>query len=511
MLETDSRVVRILNELLSSEDYISSFLLAERTRMSESTIFRLIPKIKRCLAKTSLGLSRIRGKGYKIVGSQEARKAFIHDFGQYSCHSSFSTNEKCFLLFLYLLNEKDTTKLSSLGWLLKISESSISKLITSLSDSLNSTNCYIVRKPGIGTLIKGDEREIRKAALQSAFTYLDENELMSLLVTYQQGSQGKQANSGLKTLTSVVFDYFRAKTDIHRNFTCVEKIEDIFQINFSDIGFLRVFIYLTILTVRISNGFRIEDALTPSEDSPARSGLKNLPGIGEEINESETEFLLQIIRGTEAVGRQNDEEEYLSMSEEIISIIERYFSGEISCREKIIDILYQNISRLKKTGERALIFKQDYKRLSANFSQTDIVRCLELIEQYLSKHFEEDISSSESIGMLYTVLPFLKKQGRELPVSIVCASGMMVSQLLSEQIKTHFPELEVVETISIRNLDERYIREKGLKFIISTVQIDSVGIPVAWVTLPLKDKDLDTIRNLITSVKVKESVGSALL
>ena len=53
----DTRTAGIINELLDANDYVSSVVIAEKTGISESTLFRLLPNAEKCVASYDLSFS----------------------------------------------------------------------------------------------------------------------------------------------------------------------------------------------------------------------------------------------------------------------------------------------------------------------------------------------------------------------------------------------------------------------------------------------------------------------
>ena len=137
----DSKIISILNVLLDASDYISSVIIAEKIGASESTFFRLLPQIEKYIQPYDLSLVKLRGKGFMLTGSKNAKETLINDFERKNYSQEFSLEEKSFLVLLYLLNEKDTVKIASLARRLNISETGVSKILTELEQNLKKSGC----------------------------------------------------------------------------------------------------------------------------------------------------------------------------------------------------------------------------------------------------------------------------------------------------------------------------------------------------------------------------------
>ena len=251
----DSKIISILNVLLDAPDYISSVIIAEKIGASESTFFRLLPQIEKYIQPYDLSLVKLRGKGFMLTGSKNAKETLINDFERKNYSQEFSLEEKSFLVLLYLLNEKDTVKIASLARRLNISETGVSKILTELEQNLKKSGCVILRKRGVGTYISGNEIAARQAALNTACLYLNFNEFMSLLYTYIHKPVIPENRLKIYTFTCAVFEYLKEKTHIKQNFDFVEKIETLSSTSFSDIDFVLLFLCVSIMEFRCANGF----------------------------------------------------------------------------------------------------------------------------------------------------------------------------------------------------------------------------------------------------------------
>ena len=261
----DSKIISILNVLLDAPDYISSVIIAEKMGASESTFFRLLPQIEKYIQPYDLSLVKLRGKGFMLTGSKNAKETLINDFERKNYSQEFSLEEKSFLVLLYLLNEKDTVKIASLARHLNISETGVSKILTELERNLKKSGCVILRKKGVGTYISGNEIAARQAALNTACLYLNFNEFMSLLYTYIYKPAIPENRLKIYTFTCAVFEYLNEKTHIKQNFDFVEKIETLSSTSFSDIDFVLLFLCVSIMELRCANGFFVE----PRKDDKA--------------------------------------------------------------------------------------------------------------------------------------------------------------------------------------------------------------------------------------------------
>ncbi len=86
---------------------------------------------------------------------------------------------------------------------------------------------------------------------------------------------------------------------------------------------------------------------------------------------------------------------------------------------------------------------------------------------------------------------------------VCCPSGIVTAQLLALRVNREFPDIEIVSKIPTSNIDCRRLLETGVEMIISTVPIESAGLPCAVVSPFLKDSEKDNIWNILKACKTE--------
>ena len=508
----DSKIISILNVLLDASDYISSVIIAEKIGASESTFFRLLPQIEKYIQPYDLSLVKLRGKGFMLTGSKNAKETLINDFERKNYSQEFSLEEKSFLVLLYLLNEKDTVKIASLARRLNISETGVSKILTELEQNLKKSGCVILRKRGIGTYISGNEIAARQAALNTACLYLNFNEFMSLLYTYIHKPVIPENRLKIYTFTCAVFEYLNEKTHIKQNFDFVEKIETLSSTSFSDIDFVLLFLCVSIMEFRCANGFFVasrkddkayEDDQISAEIKQTCRSLHFL--ISEnDYADSETLFFTEILQSTEAAASIfKNQNQYVQIAGNFVSFIEASLDGYVTEHKKVAYIVYLQIRHLLK-NHRQLFSIQEYAASFAENILNNDNRMQKIVKpaaDFLHTRLHIDVSEKEAGVLLSFIAPFFKSNIKKVSAVLVCASGIVVSSILKERICKEFPELELIETVSVRKLTDSYIKEKGIDFIISVIDTAPLSVPAVYISVQLGDSDIQKIKNILLSIQ----------
>ena len=78
---------------------------------------------------------------------------------------------------------------------------------------------------------------------------------------------------------------------------------------------------------------------------------------------------------------------------------------------------------------------------------------------------------------------------------------MVVSSILKERISKVFPELDLIETVSVRKLTDPYIKGKNIDFIISVIDTVSLSVPAVHISVQLEDSDIQKIKNILQNIQ----------
>ena len=507
----DIRIASIINILFDANDYISSIVIAEKLGISESTLFRLLPQLEECTAPYGLHFSKLRGRGFMLSGSEKAKENLIADFAQKNYKPEFSPAEKSFLAFLHLLNEKDTVKLASLANVLKISESGAAKIVSELETRLAGSGCEVIRKRGFGTCIGGNEIAVRLAALNSACLYVNFNELMSLLYAYIHRSASERNILKLYSFTSAVFEFFDAETTIKNNFDIVETVERSTGVSFSDIDFILMFLYIGITELRRKNGFFIEpsaDERTERVESEAKivqavSDADFFIG-GNPQCDNEIRVLTEVFQSTEAYNNiLPNQKEYERIAEDFITFIEGALDGRVAEQKRTAYIVYLQILHLIKRHKGLFSIQQNTSRLAENIvlKNNGMQKIVKPAAEYLQKRLHIPVSEEDGSVMLGFISPFFERNTRKISAGLVCASGLVVSSILKEKLGKAFPELDPIETISIRKLTDAYVKENNIDFIISFIETAPLAVPVAHISVRLEDSDIEQVKSILQNIR----------
>ena len=61
--------------------------------------------------------------------------------------------------------------------------------------------------------------------------------------------------------------------------------------------------------------------------------------------------------------------------------------------------------------------------------------------------------------------------------------------------------MDPIETVSVRKLTDRYVKEKKIDFVISFIETANVHVPVAYISANMDDADMLKIKRVIQTIQ----------
>lgn len=118
-----------------------------------------------------------------------------------------------------------------------------------------------------------------------------------------------------------------------------------------------------------------------------------------------------------------------------------------------------------------------------------------VLERYLHRSLTSSMRASISIHICAALY---RSEDASQPCSVVitCPGSMATSKYLEAQIKSHF-HFNVIGTMAVANIDEEKLEREGIDFIISTVPIRNLDIPVITVAPVLTVEDINKIQAIV--------------
>lgn len=127
----------------------------------------------------------------------------------------------------------------------------------------------------------------------------------------------------------------------------------------------------------------------------------------------------------------------------------------------------------------------------------ELYRC---IHDCLAEIDQLKANSSLDLESALVMLHFLAAEERrdstfttDYSVLIACHNGIGTAKIVSARLEKRFPQLRIIATTAVRNVEE-HVKEERPDLIISTVPFDYPGIPVIQVNTLVTEDDLERVR-----------------
>ncbi|MFD3157866.1 BglG family transcription antiterminator [Haloimpatiens sp. FM7330] len=507
MYTLSKRQENIVTTLLELNEYITIKQLAEKFSVSSRTIRYDLDKIKVWLEENEVKLIKKTNKGVKIEDTPK-RKKLIEKLKVINPKERVLTKEEREKLIFIDIYSKDFVKLDDLCNKLLISKSTLVNDIKNLQKELEPENIEIVYKNKVGFQLEGCESKIRKTIISYIRDVLNVNDIVKLL--------DKKKQCELK-----IIDYLSSNikfiniNNIPKIFDILNEAEKYMNIKLADDAYTSLSIHILIAIKRMKNKYEIEmederlNYIKEKKEFIVATYISKR--IEEEFNitfdDSEIANIALHLMGAklyEDIDLLNKvetinlsiEDEIININDKIIEVAQREIGINLKKDEQLKKALLMHLKpaiyRLKNDMKITNPLLSEIKKRYPFIYQA-AEKCSKIIEFYLKKHVPES-----EIGYIAMHLgaAFEKNynSGNLVKALVVCTSGLATSQLLSIRLKKLVPEIKVVATCSIKDLD-KYVSEVNI--ILSTVDFKIDDIPVIKVSPFLDEKDLIKVRQYI--------------
>ena len=513
----EQRTRDILKLLLQGNAFQTTTDIAAKLSVSSKTVSRQLPKVEEVLNGVGLQLEKKSGAGIKIIGSEVKRYAIAKQL-ESGEKREYTPNERRSIIISKLLSSREPIKLFVLSSAVHVTDSTISNDLDKLEPWFREQGLKLLRKPGLGVSLLGDERDLRRAIVRYIYEHVGEERLLNLV-------QNNLPDEPIAQVSKFLLELIDAG-EWRRLEQMIRVTENDLGYKLSDNAFIGLVVHLSLVMRRIKN----HEAVTVDEETCSR--------IRESREFSAAKRLAEKISAAAEVHVPDSEVCYIAMH--ILGARSRYSSaslGTISMMDnfRIVTLARQIMKRAAKITGRDIEKNQSLLAGLVNHLAPTISRlkmhmdirnpllgeiqrhypelmsltkkCVVEVEAevgsplpdaeiaYIAMHLGAALSDSEK---------FLHAVHR---VVVACPTGMGTSRLLASRLRANFPTLQIVDEVPILEINSEYIASKDFDFIISTVPIPRAKFPVLVVNAAMIDEDRRKIEAEL-SRRNKEFLGS---
>ena len=466
MVSLDSRSIRIINALLEANTVRSTADIANSLGVSTKMVRYRLDRISAWLEDHDVSLRKEYGMGIWLEGDPEAFRSLESHLQEINGYELILTpNQRQQILIYTLLQEEEPVIAKKLEMTLGISRSTLFSDLDHATDWLMDYHIQLIRKPGFGIQLSGKEGDKRQALVDLVIDHLEQDKLMYALFG---GSQNiSLTNPAFISIASSPIVIFLNSLQTSLAYQMITNIEDQVNIQFSDYSTLILLLQISIMIVRIAQGHPItnhtENIDELSKHPYFTAVIQELRGLGRKLN-----IPISLEETTHLFARMLNMEIYPISSDNTKHHIEEMHILDLITDSLVeVDDLIGN-PRLSENSqivhELALIFEPFLDRLHLNINiqnplmdefnakHPDLYHAALIIGEKLSQRTEKEIPQEE-IGYIGMCLYSAAKKISSFPktkILIICPMGAITSHLLAERISTEFPDLEIIDVMSIR-------------------------------------------------------------
>ncbi|MCR0205156.1 transcription antiterminator [[Clostridium] innocuum] len=502
-----SRLKKILQITLEADGYVRVEELAKRLKTSSRTIFRELQHIDEELKEYHVRMISKAGKGICMEGSAEDKEALYHELNTEQIQY-LNKEERQHLLIFELLRSDEVQKLLHYGALFQVSEATISNDLDSIEHWFSQHDLSLIRKPGVGVEVQGEEAVLRKAMTQILQEHLQKQE-----------SYGRVNFLDTSTLLSEIFLHQDAGILNMLNQDILKRILEVFHTNqhelnldrYAQASYIGLIIHLVIAVERILKNEELKesgDVVAMVQDDASYQQAQQMAAVLEmefdiDIPEVEIAFIALHIRGAKIsrVEYANSDDTNLQQLRDILYAMLKTYDEEKryllledeELFQGLLTHLSPTITRLQHDlpiyNPLLSQIQREYKEL---YEQTK--RACTVLEEYCGVA----VSDAEA-GFITMHIGASLERGkhtaahrRVIPIGVVCASGIGVSAMLSARIQKSFHPDVRLQVLSMEDVLQHAYEDTEL--LVSTFALDVTDRQVIVVTPLLNQQDIQHIR-----------------
>ncbi|MBQ6297995.1 MAG: BglG family transcription antiterminator [Selenomonadaceae bacterium] len=495
----EQRTRDILKLLLQENTFQTTADIGAKLSVSSKTISRQLPKVEEVLNAVGLQLEKKSGAGLLIVGSEVKRYALAKQL-QSSEKREYTPNERRSIIISKLLSSREPIKLFVLSSAVHVTDSTISNDLDKLEAWFREQGLKLLRKPGLGVSLLGDERDLRRAIVRYIYEHVGEERLLNLMQNNLQDEPVAQVSKFLLELIDA--------GEWRRLEQMIRVMENDLGYKLSDNAFIGLVVHLSLVVRRIKNHEAVSidaETLSKLRDSREFISAKKLAQkisatFAVDVPESEICYITMHILGARSryssasLGTISmmDNFRLVTLARQIMKRAAKITGRDIDKNQSLlaglVNHLAPTISRLKMHMDiRNPLLGEIQTHYPELMSLTK--KCVVEVEEeigstlpdaeiaYIAMHLGAALSDSEK---------FLNAVHR---VVVACPTGMGTSRLLASRLRVNFPTLKIVDEVPILEITPEYIAAKDFDFIISTVPIPRADCRVVVVNAAMVDED----------------------
>lgn len=460
----------VLNKVLY-EDSINIKNLQKQLNISARTILREISSLNTDLKKYNIKIFNDEEMNLSISGNKENIQEIKTSLNSVPIQWLFTKEQRQIIIACELLVSKEPLKASYLSHKFNVVMGSISLDLDSIEKVLITKNLCLIRKRSYGISIEGSEWNKRNAFVDLLFEFKSFDDLLAYFYN-------RKFDAAVKTFFEITFG--KRIIDIAKE---VLNEADFKDLKVNDVKYLSLFIQVLLSIKKKENSENIILPQKVKEDIAVFEDYQRIKSLDKSLKENnillpEDELVyLYLYLSDYKYLYTKDEESGISYEDvvmELITEISKKINLELSIDNQLIRDLARHFKQsfyMLNLGLRVInplineieehyseLFKIINNKCKLIFSRYNLKIPREEVG-YITMHIDVAIQRQQSIL-------------RKMKVLIICSGGIGTSKILSNKIKSLFPDIESISIGSLHDINYS-ISENKYDLILSTVSMAS--------------------------------------
>ncbi|MBK5502650.1 MULTISPECIES: BglG family transcription antiterminator [unclassified Peribacillus] len=496
-----SRQKMIIDRLLESDFPIMPKDIAEELDISLRTCQREIAQLKPIVRTYGLKIMKQFRSGICLVGEQENKDVLTEELEKARQQTSFSPKDRQIGIVCDLLRDQTPTKMFVFSKKYYVTEATISHDLNELEEWLNHFHLTLVRKPGLGIYIVGEDKDLR-----AAITTVVNNSTLpeNWLAVFDLLKLGKKEDWRIeKYIPSMYLDLLDLDILYAVEKVLTEAAEQNPSLFLNERDRISVSLHLALAAERHKDKkhghLNLDSKLMKLYPSAFYIAARLRELLDIELPEEEINYLILHLYGVQPdlPIEQLQEEETTHLVRIFIEGVKKELNQPLTdpmLSEGLLKHFYPALNRIRNGLP---IHNPLFSQIQRDYP--DVYEASRKSAESLSDYLGVTIPPSEIAYMaIHVGAALVNQQNIKGRVVIVCASGFGTSRLIASRLKQEIPGIYVSGVISINELPKWLENNWQVDAIVSTIQISAITEERLIVVSPiLTENDLQKIKSIL--------------
>jgi len=518
-----TRMKKAMTLILKADGYITLKEIADVIGVSTRTVLRESDSLESWTVNNGGQFIKKKGSGIMVAGGEEERMRLLKSLQEVASDIIFSPTQRSIIIRSELLKSDEPLKLYAIATVLDVVESTISGDLLSVGNWFEGYGISVIRRQGLGILLKGNEKAKRKAIVSLLYDQITISDFMGFIRLDQQ-----QDIRNFDEIRKKINKSLYGLLDMEHLKAVALMIEDIGRemgFSYADTSFMVLCLRISVTLKRqtfwgqqlLDYDYRV--ALRKDRVYVALRlwVTKNHNSLLAAMPEEELLYLTMHMKGSKLRETKYDSrismiEDFrtIQLAKEFILAVEKETGIYLSDNEVLVFGLVKHLRpalyRMKMDLDFINPLMMEIKAMYPKLFLA-IRKCASIIETR-----EKVIVPDDEIAYLATHIgAVIQKSDREIikkfQVVLACMYGIGASQLLVANIEKNFKNIEIVKVISVVDYKMNRVNFDSVDLVVSTIPIETGETPCIVVNPVFGQEDIMEINGFIKNFIPQKPIG----